>query len=61
MFSLCLVLAYLPCIAYLKHLAAGDADALAEGAEGGRQVKLLQDVVALLSPFISALVPVFLI
>ena len=60
-FSLSLALAYLPSVAYLKHLEGrGAADAAEDGA-GGRQVKLLQDVVALLSPFISALVPVFLI
>lgn len=59
-FSLCLVLAYLPCIAYLKHLAKGSPDTAAGGAPE-RPVKMLQDVVALLSPFISALVPVFLI
>ncbi len=60
-FTLCLVLAYLPCVAYLKHLAAGDAEALAESGESRRGAKLLQDVAALLSPLISALVPVFLI
>ncbi len=60
-FSLSLVLAYLPCVAYLKHLEGRDAAETAEAGAGGRQVKLLQDVVALLSPFISALVPVFLI
>ncbi|MGD1879503.1 MAG: hypothetical protein ACFB13_18635 [Kiloniellaceae bacterium] len=60
-FSLCLVLAYLPCVAYLKQLAAGDAAALAEAGNGGKQIKLVQDVVALLSPFVSALIPVFLI
>ncbi len=57
-FSLCLVLAYLPCVAYLKNLEGGAA---AGEADGGKQVKLLQDVAALLSPFVSALVPVFLI
>jgi hypothetical protein len=60
-FSLCLVLAYLPCVAYLKHLAAGDAEALAAGGDSSRGAKLLQDVAALLSPLVSALVPVFLI
>lgn len=62
-FSLCLVLAYLPCVAYLKHLAAGQAETPATAGEGetARQVKLLKDVVALLSPFLSALIPVFLI
>ncbi|NIA70476.1 hypothetical protein HBA54_17915 [Pelagibius litoralis] len=62
-FSLCLVLAYLPCVAYLKHLAAGEAGTPAATGESAaaRQVKLLKDVVALLSPFLSALVPVFLI
>ena len=60
-FSLCLVLAYLPSVAYLKHLEGRQAVETAEAGAGGRQVKLLQDVVALLSPFISALVPVLLI
>ena len=60
-FSLCLVLAYLPSVAYLKHLAASDAEALAAGGDSSRGAKLLQDVAALLSPLVSALVPVFLI
>ncbi|WP_193367974.1 hypothetical protein [Pelagibius marinus] len=60
-FSLCLVLAYLPCVAYLKDLEGKGAAAGEAAGDGGRQVKLLQDVAALVSPFVSALVPVFLI
>jgi len=59
-FTLILVLAYLPCVGYLRHIAATSQDPAAAGA-GGQEVKLLQDAVALLSPFISALLPVFLI
>ena len=64
-FSLTLVLAYLPCVAYINRIAATAADRTREAempvaAAGSRQTKALQDLVALVSPFVSALLPVFL-
>lgn len=61
-FSLSLVLAYLPCVAFLNHLTAvaseqGEALSLEAGT---RQLRSLLDLVALVSPFVSALIPVFL-
>lgn len=64
-FSLTLVLAYVPCLAYINRIASRAADNTQDAEEPvtaamGRPAKAVQDVVALVSPFVSALLPVFL-
>lgn len=61
-FSLSLVLAYLPCVIWLRHLLAaqGPTDPAA-GGTAQASIKVMQDVIALLSPFVSALLPLFFV